>query len=63
MLYEVITTDVSVAKAISPDELRRNVKLGNLNKDDICYATQNRQDAVKFMAPKVDLVLVRNNFV
>jgi len=27
-------------------------------KDDICYATQNRQDAVKFMAPKVDLVLV-----
>ena len=27
-------------------------------KDDICYATQNRQDAVKFMAPQVDLVLV-----
>ncbi len=25
---------------------------------DICYATQNRQDAVKFMAPQVDLVLV-----
>ncbi len=30
-----LPTDVSVAKAISPDELRRNVKLGNLNKDDI----------------------------
>ena len=27
-------------------------------KDDICYATQNRQDAVKFMAPQVDAVLV-----
>ena len=24
---------------------------------DICYATQNRQDAVKFMAPQCDLVL------
>jgi 4-hydroxy-3-methylbut-2-enyl diphosphate reductase len=27
-------------------------------KQDICYATQNRQDAVKFMAPQVDLVIV-----
>ena len=27
-------------------------------RDDICYATQNRQDAVKFMAPRSDLVLV-----
>ncbi|MDX1668415.1 MAG: 4-hydroxy-3-methylbut-2-enyl diphosphate reductase [Limnobacter sp.] len=27
-------------------------------KADICYATQNRQDAVKFMARKVDFVLV-----
>ena len=27
-------------------------------KDDICYATQNRQDAVKFMAPQCDLVIV-----
>jgi 4-hydroxy-3-methylbut-2-enyl diphosphate reductase len=25
---------------------------------DICYATQNRQDAVKFMAPQCDLILV-----
>jgi len=25
---------------------------------DICYATQNRQDAVKFMAPQVDVVIV-----
>ncbi|MGB6104540.1 MAG: 4-hydroxy-3-methylbut-2-enyl diphosphate reductase [Pusillimonas sp.] len=27
-------------------------------KSDICYATQNRQDAVKIMAPDCDLVLV-----
>ena len=27
-------------------------------KDDICYATQNRQDAVKFMAPLCDIVIV-----
>jgi 4-hydroxy-3-methylbut-2-enyl diphosphate reductase len=27
-------------------------------KADICYATQNRQDAVKVMAPQVDLVIV-----
>ena len=27
-------------------------------KDDICYATQNRQDAVKLMTPQVDAVIV-----
>jgi 4-hydroxy-3-methylbut-2-enyl diphosphate reductase len=27
-------------------------------KADICYATTNRQEAVKFMAPQVDLVIV-----
>jgi len=27
-------------------------------KQDICYATQNRQDAVKLMAPDVDVVIV-----
>jgi len=27
-------------------------------KDDICYATQNRQDAVKIMVPQVDLIIV-----
>ena len=27
-------------------------------KDDICYATQNRQDAVKIMAPRCDVVIV-----
>ncbi|MFZ1910525.1 MAG: 4-hydroxy-3-methylbut-2-enyl diphosphate reductase [Burkholderiales bacterium] len=28
------------------------------NKADICYATQNRQDAVKLMAPRCDVVIV-----
>ncbi len=27
-------------------------------KQDICYATQNRQDAVKVMSPQVDMVIV-----
>ncbi len=27
-------------------------------KDDICYATQNRQDAVRFIAPRCDVVVV-----
>jgi 4-hydroxy-3-methylbut-2-enyl diphosphate reductase len=27
-------------------------------KDDICYATQNRQDAVKALAPQCDMVIV-----
>lgn len=27
-------------------------------KNDICYATQNRQDAVKFMTPRCDVVIV-----
>ena len=37
---------------------RRFPKLEGPAKDDICYATQNRQDAVKAMAPFVDLLLV-----
>ena len=27
-------------------------------RDDICYATQNRQDAVRFMSPRCDVVIV-----
>jgi 4-hydroxy-3-methylbut-2-en-1-yl diphosphate reductase len=33
-------------------------KITGPKKDDICYATQNRQDAVKLMAPKCDVVIV-----
>lgn len=37
---------------------RRFPKMVTPAKEDICYATQNRQDAVKRLAPEVDLVLV-----
>ena len=37
---------------------RRFPALVSPAKGDICYATQNRQDAVKAMAPHVDLLLV-----
>jgi 4-hydroxy-3-methylbut-2-enyl diphosphate reductase len=37
---------------------RRFPGISEPKKQDICYATQNRQDAVKFMAPQCDLVLV-----
>ncbi|MBI4055813.1 MAG: 4-hydroxy-3-methylbut-2-enyl diphosphate reductase [Elusimicrobia bacterium] len=37
---------------------RRFPELAPPNKDDICYATQNRQNAVKAMAPHIDLLLV-----
>ncbi|MCF8570395.1 4-hydroxy-3-methylbut-2-enyl diphosphate reductase [Gordonia sp. HY002] len=51
---------------LSVDETMQTVKrlrekFPNLNdppSDDICYATQNRQVAVKAMAPKCDLVIV-----
>lgn len=37
---------------------KRFPKLLTANKEDICYATQNRQDAVKQLSREVDLVLV-----
>ncbi len=37
---------------------RRFPSIVEPKKADICYATQNRQDAVKFMAPRVDVVIV-----
>lgn len=37
---------------------RRFPFISEPKKGDICYATTNRQEAVKFMAPQVDLVLV-----
>jgi 4-hydroxy-3-methylbut-2-enyl diphosphate reductase len=41
------------------DALRRKFPhIANPPKDDICYATQNRQDAIRQLAPRADLVLV-----
>lgn len=37
---------------------KRFPKLATAAKEDICYATQNRQDAVKQLSQEVDLVLV-----
>ncbi len=37
---------------------RRFPKLALPRKDDICYATQNRQNAVKAIVPHIDLLLV-----
>ncbi|SNS36752.1 4-hydroxy-3-methylbut-2-enyl diphosphate reductase [Noviherbaspirillum humi] len=37
---------------------RRFPAIAEPKKGDICYATTNRQEAVKFMAPQVDMVIV-----
>jgi 4-hydroxy-3-methylbut-2-en-1-yl diphosphate reductase len=52
------TLSVDDAAAIVDALKRRFPGIVGPKKDDICYATQNRQDAVKFMAPHVDVVIV-----
>ncbi len=52
------TLSVDDCAAIIGALRRRFPKIQEPKKQDICYATQNRQDAVKFMVPKCDLVLV-----
>jgi 4-hydroxy-3-methylbut-2-en-1-yl diphosphate reductase len=52
------TLSVDDAAAIVDALRRRFPAIVGPKKDDICYATQNRQDAVKFMAPQVDVVIV-----
>jgi 4-hydroxy-3-methylbut-2-enyl diphosphate reductase len=37
---------------------QRFPKIRSPKQQDICYATQNRQDAVKLMSPQVDIVIV-----
>lgn len=56
----VTQTTLSVDDAEQVAQALRN-RFPNIvepKKSDICYATQNRQDAVKFMAPQCDVVLV-----
>ena len=59
-LAYVTQTTLSVDDAAAiVDALRaRYPEIVGPKKDDICYATQNRQDAVKFMTPQCDLVIV-----
>lgn len=52
------TLSVDDANLIIGARKKRYPQLNGPNKDDICYATQNRQEAVKELAPDVDLVLV-----
>ena len=52
------TLSVDDAQAIVDALKRRYPGIVGPKRDDICYATQNRQDAVKAMAPLVDVVIV-----
>jgi 4-hydroxy-3-methylbut-2-enyl diphosphate reductase len=52
------TLSVDDAAAIVDTLRARFPEISGPRKDDICYATQNRQDAVKQLAEKADLVFV-----
>jgi 4-hydroxy-3-methylbut-2-enyl diphosphate reductase len=52
------TLSIDDAQAIVAALKARFPAIRGPKKDDICYATQNRQDAVKFMAPQCDVVIV-----
>ena len=52
------TLSVDDAAAILAEVKRCFPQVREPKKQDICYATQNRQDAVKVMAPAVDVVVV-----
>jgi 4-hydroxy-3-methylbut-2-enyl diphosphate reductase len=52
------TLSVDDAAEILAAVKRRFPDVREPKQQDICYATQNRQDAVKVLAPKVDVVIV-----
>ncbi|MDL2339467.1 MAG: 4-hydroxy-3-methylbut-2-enyl diphosphate reductase [Pseudomonadota bacterium] len=52
------TLSVDDAAAILAAVKRRFPQVREPKQQDICYATQNRQDAVKVLAPSVDVVVV-----
>jgi len=52
------TLSVDDARAMVEALKARFPAIRGPKKDDICYATQNRQDAVKFMAPQCEVVIV-----
>jgi 4-hydroxy-3-methylbut-2-enyl diphosphate reductase len=52
------TLSVDDAAAIVSALKARFPEITGPKKDDICYATQNRQDAVKLLSPQVDVVVV-----
>ena len=52
------TLSVDEARAVIDALKRKYPQVVGPNKDDICYATQNRQDAVKKLVTEADVVLV-----
>jgi 4-hydroxy-3-methylbut-2-enyl diphosphate reductase len=52
------TLSVDDAAQILAAVKRRFPSVREPKQQDICYATQNRQDAVKLLAPKVDILIV-----
>jgi len=52
------TLSIDDAEAIVAVLRRRFPHIVGPSKDDICYATQNRQEAVKELLPQADIVLV-----
>ncbi|MDH5245009.1 MAG: 4-hydroxy-3-methylbut-2-enyl diphosphate reductase [Betaproteobacteria bacterium] len=52
------TLSVDDAAAVVAALKERFPRIVGPKKDDICYATQNRQDAVRFMVRQVDVVIV-----
>ncbi len=52
------TLSVDDAAEISAAVVARFPQVKSPKKQDICYATQNRQDAIKVLSPQVDLVIV-----
>ena len=52
------TLSIDETREITAALLRRYPQIHAPKRQDICYATQNRQDAVKAMGPNVDLVIV-----
>ena len=52
------TLSVDETKEIVEELTKKFPNIVQPRKQDICYATQNRQDAVKFMAPQVEVVIV-----
>jgi 4-hydroxy-3-methylbut-2-enyl diphosphate reductase len=52
------TLSVDDAAEIAAAVRRRFPNVREPKRQDICYATQNRQDAVKVLAPAVDILIV-----
>jgi 4-hydroxy-3-methylbut-2-enyl diphosphate reductase len=52
------TLSVDDAADISAAVIARFPAVRSPKQQDICYATQNRQDAIKIMSPQVDIMIV-----